>query len=238
MIAVVITAAGTGQRFGQDKAMVMLKGKPLFAHSLTVFYKLSVKYPQLITKIIITCNEHNEKEIKTYLTSMIKTTAQVPKTQVILGDKTRFLSVQKAVEKAGESCDKIMIHDAARPAISLVLIERILQASDTHQAVIPGISVVDTIKQVNKEKLVLNTVNRDQLCAIQTPQCFDSSLLKDCYKKAGSNRELSLLSDEAQLVEKAGIKVHVVQGERQNIKCTWPQDLAYLESMTDIFERT
>ena len=127
-----------------------------------------------------------------------------------------------------DACKFVLIHDAARPNISQELINTIISELNTHKVVIPGIPVTDTIKKVSS-KNIIETVDRNELVAVQTPQGFHYSDLQAAYK---SIHDLSMITDEAGLMEQHGIFGRITEGEKENIKVTHPIDLAIFKEPT------
>lgn len=163
---------------------------------------------------------------------------------VIGGAEHRYESVQNALKAVDPDCTHIAVHDAARPCISLELIERLFDAAEDYPAVIPAIPVPDTIKRVSKSeermgktdniaailgisenslpplRFVDQTVDRTGMYLVQTPQVFAADLLRRAYAQADLTS-----TDDASLVERLGERVVVIDGEARNIKITFPADL-------------
>ncbi|MDO8519230.1 MAG: 2-C-methyl-D-erythritol 4-phosphate cytidylyltransferase, partial [Deltaproteobacteria bacterium] len=121
--------------------------------------------------------------------------------------------------------DIVLIHDAARPLVSPALIQRVIAAVKERGAVVPVISVSDTVKKT-VEGRVVGTVDRKELALAQTPQGFRAGFLKKAYAKVPVSEEVT---DEAKLLELAGLPVFTVEGEKNNIKITTPEDLLLAE---------
>ena len=140
---------------------------------------------------------------------------------LVEGGKTRKESVETAVYALGE-VDAVLIHDGARPNVSTALINRVLDAGKSSNAVIPGLKVTDTVKWV-ENGTVIKTIDRNFLVRVQTPQYFELSALKNAYKQA-----INDATDEAMLLESLGINIMVVDGEEENVKITYPEDKKFL----------
>jgi len=205
----IITAAGKGTRFGGNKALYPLRGKPLLVWSLEVFSKL-------VDLIVVTFPEGSEDAYR----SVASTFHNV---KFVSGGETRFESVRKAFEslKPGRI---VLIHDAARPLVSPALVERVLIATEKHGAVVPVLPVTETVKEVEKDH-VKRTVPRERLYLAQTPQGFRYDILADAYSRSERND----MTDESMLVESAGHEVFCIKGERRNLKITEPSDTALAE---------
>ena len=205
----IVTAAGKGTRFGSNKALYPLLGKPLLVWSLEVFSKV-------VDEIWITCPENFHEEYRVAGSGFHNV-------NFISGGETRYKSVRRAFEVLG-SDGIVLIHDAARPLLSRDLVERVMRATTEYGAAIPVLPVTDTVKEVEDERII-RTVPREHLYLAQTPQGFRCALLKDAYSKV----EGTDLTDEAMIVELAGHPVHCVPGERTNLKITEPSDIALAE---------
>ena len=223
-IGLLITAGGSGVRFGQVKQFVVCDGKPLIVHTLACFHALS----DSISACVVTCHPDHVQTMRTVLDAH----PQPFPIQVVAGGASRADSVYQGVQAFGVDIDTLCIHDAVRPCVSPHLLDRLIAASSSHSAVIPGIPVTDTIKQVAQDQ-VQETLPRNSLIAVQTPQFFHKRLLEDIYQDmfdAGSHLD-AMMTDESFIVEKAGHSVYVVSGEQSNIKVTYPDDLLRLNSI-------
>ena len=159
---------------------------------------------------------------------------------VLVTRKDMILDLQKEVEKGlikNEKIKTVLIHDGARPLVGEDVIDRVIKASEEFMATVPAVRVKDTIKRIGTLGKVEETVDRENLVHIQTPQGFSVSLLKDSFEKAGE--DLSLFTDDASLAERANYPVYTVEGDYKNIKITTPEDLilaeAYIKSIEGEF---
>lgn len=209
-----ILAAGKGTRTGLsfNKVLYPWQGKPLLQASIDRF----AADPDC-AQIVLVCAQHEMEEFQARFSH--------PRLTFAPGGETRQDSVFSGLQQASEPY--VLVHDGARPFVSCELIERIKSALETHPAVIPGLPVVDTIKQVDENGFCINTPVRSSLRAVQTPQGFDAKLLKDCLGKAVN--EAFLATDDAMAVEQyGGVSVLCVDGDPANVKITGPQDLERL----------
>tara|TARA_B100001113_G_scaffold347492_1_gene339968 strand:- start:324 stop:1010 length:687 start_codon:yes stop_codon:yes gene_type:complete len=217
-IGLIITAAGQGKRFGapEGKVMTSLLGKPIIAHTLEQF----INAPE-ITQCIITVAPGQESNM-----NKIVATVTVPfSVKVIVGGELRQHSVQLAVKAMSNKINNVLVHDGARPIVKQRIINDLLAEKEKYNAVIPAIPVTDTIKVVDKDSMVIKTLTRQSLRAVQTPQLFSVKCLKMIYQKAPQE----VYTDEAMLVEGQGVLVKTIPGDPQNIKLTYPNDLQALE---------
>jgi 2-C-methyl-D-erythritol 4-phosphate cytidylyltransferase len=142
-----------------------------------------------------------------------------------VGGATRSDSVRAGLAVVPDDADVIVVHDAARPLASRVLFDRVVSAvADGADGAVPGLAVSDTVKRVSDGQ-VIETVSRDGLVAVQTPQAFRASALRAAHQVGAVD------TDDAALVEANGGTVVVVEGERRNIKLTLPEDLEVAEAL-------
>lgn len=216
----IITAGGTGSRFkssAKPKQYVTLNGKPVILYSMLVFQKCKE-----INEIIISA----DKQYFDYLHNLAVKNKITKLTRLVEGGKSRFQSVKNAfrsIEGAAKN-DIVLIHDAARPNIDAKLVNGLLSHSSE---VITGCRITETIKK-DKNGYVKETVSRENLWTVQTPQAFRYGVLENSYKKCGKKNDFT---DESALVEHAGYKVKLIEGSRNNIKLTTPDDLALLKKL-------
>ena len=209
----VLLAAGSGTRMQADKNKVLmsLKGKPLFLHALDAFAQSGV-----ITEAVIVCREREERELAAHIPALPFTLSFAH------GGETRQDSVFNGLSALSASVTHVMVHDSARPYISVQTIQSCQQALEEHGSGVVGVFSNDTIKHVENGEIT-KTLDRTQLVNIQTPQCFK----KETLLKAHAAAQLSgyIGTDESVLVERLGLPVHFVAGEYSNIKVTTPADL-------------
>lgn len=206
-VAAIIAAAGSGVRFGADipKALIQLGNRTLIEHAVAAI-------SPLVDQVIVTAPASHLSHFQELLGSEIT---------VVVGGQTRSESVRAGLSAISIGCNYVLIHDAARALASTELVSRVLSALNNGEvAVIPGLMQVDTIKSVDAVGYVTATPDRSELRTIQTPQGFDFSTLKKAYAANGES------TDDAALVELAGYKVLVIEGEEQALKITTPADLA------------
>lgn len=219
-IGLIITAAGQSTRFSKDthKILAPIHGVPLIIHTIMAFSAFDE-----IKHCIITVPQAISGTIK----NTIKGIPVKFKILVISGRETRYESVAEAVDNVRINHTHLIIHDGARPNPSQALIRKIIDLRLKHFAVIPGIPVVDTIKEINSEEKVVSTLKRNMLRAIQTPQIFPYNELKDATKNASGMS----YTDEAARMEALGFAINVINGERENIKVTYPEDIIEIERL-------
>lgn len=222
MVVGIVAAAGRGKRMGQEvrKQYLSLAGKPLLVHTLTRL--LQYDFNELI--VVVTPGEENycrEEILAPYGFNQ--------KTRVIPGGKERQDSVYNALKTLSSETEVVLIHDGARPFVSLEMIREAVNSAYGYGAAIAAVPVKDTIKEVDGEGFVVDTPPRETLWSVQTPQAFLFPLILEAYQRA---EELNYKgTDDASLVEREGKPVKVIQGSYENIKVTTPEDLAVAEAL-------
>jgi 2-C-methyl-D-erythritol 4-phosphate cytidylyltransferase len=214
----VLVAAGRGERLGGDrpKAFAPLGGRPLLAESLE-----RLEASEWIDAIVVVAPDGwGEPSI---LVAEELGCGKVVAT--VTGGPSRAESVRLGVAEAAEDAAALVVHDAARPLVTEDVLDRVLGAlGQGWDGAVPGLPVSDTIKRVEGDA-VAETLPRDQLVAVQTPQAFAASALRPAL-----DGDVSGASDCASLVEARGGRVTVVPGDPRLLKVTTPEDLALVES--------
>jgi 2-C-methyl-D-erythritol 4-phosphate cytidylyltransferase len=211
-IDTIIVAAGSGVRLGAEvpKAFVMLAGKPMFIHSLLKF----VAHPA-IGRIIVVVPEAKVEETE----SIVRGLNCTKETIVVAGGRHRWQSVQNGVNASDALW--VMIHDAARPFVSDAVINSVLGISERYNAVIATTPEVDTIRRFSGDR-ALETLDRSNIVRVQTPQLFLRETLVTALAHAPFLT--SVPTDEAMLMETAGVPVGIAQGDPLNFKITTKED--------------
>ena len=214
----VVVAAGAGTRLGGSgpKGLVPLGGVPLFVHSVRTL----LACPGVDEVVVVI----GEKELDR--ARQAATEADLVDARWCAGGRTRTESVAAGLAACSAETGIIAVHDAARPLVSMELVERALgHLHAPWDAVAPALPVVDTLKAADGDR-VLRTVARDGLYAVQTPQVFTRSLLQSLHGAAVHG-----VTDDLTLVERTGGNVRLVPGERRNFKVTYPEDLRLAEAL-------
>jgi 2-C-methyl-D-erythritol 4-phosphate cytidylyltransferase len=214
----VIAAAGSSSRCnGEDKLMFEVGGKPVLAHTIDVFEK-----SELISEIIIVTMEDKMEAIGNLCESY-----GFDKVSLILcGGITRLESVISGIFATSKKSRLIAIHDGARPCLDIELLDKTLQKAAVCNAAAPGIPITSTVKRV-QDDIIKDTVDRNSLVEIQTPQVFRTEIIKAALTNA-LNKGMDI-TDDCMAVELIGMPVYVVDGCRKNIKVTTPEDLKLVE---------
>ena len=217
-VCVVLVAAGEGRRLGSDrpKAFVALGGRPLLAESLERFER-----SDWIDSIVVVAPPGWEEPTILLAEELVASKVGA----VVTGGATRAESVRAGLEEIAADAVAIIVHDAARPLVDDAVLERVLgPLAEGWAGVVPGLPVADTVKRV-AEDVVTGTVDRADLVTVQTPQAFPAETLRAAY--AG---DLTGATDCASLVERAGGRIRIVEGDLRLLKVTTPDDLERVES--------
>ncbi len=215
-VGVVIAAAGSGRRMGaqENKVLLPLQGKPVLSHSLACFGSM-----EEVSELIVVTSSVDQEAI----TELVQKTVVNKDTKVVLGGTERQESVYLGLKALSSNTELVIIHDGARPFVTPKLVRKGLIAAQECRAVGMAVPVKDTIKKV-QDKLVVETPDRGELWAIQTPQIFDYVLVLRAHEEARVKGIVA--TDDCGLVEAIGHAVHIVEGEYANIKITTPEDLS------------
>lgn len=217
--AVILPAAGKSSRFHSKhykKPFAPLNGKPVWLYSVERF----LARPDVKQVIVVISPEDRELFQQKFAANVMFLGIDV-----VDGGAERADSIQNAMAKLKPEIEFVAVHDAARPCIADEWIARVFTAAEKHEAAILGVPVAATLKRVSAGGDIEETVSRANLWEAQTPQVFRKALLVEAYaKRAGF-----VATDDAQLVERLGKKVAVVQGSPINMKITTQDDLRFAE---------
>lgn len=217
---VVIVAAGRGARFGSsDKVLAEAGGRPLLAWSLE-----AATSAISTAEIVVVCGTHTSEGIR----SLVRECAGSHRTQVCQGGATRQDSVRAGLGLLSASLEVAVIHDAARPLATPFLFDDVARAARQWGAAIVAVPVTDTIKEVDADQIV-RSLPRDSLRAAQTPQAFRLAMLMDVMNRAAAAE--AAFTDEAGVLEWAGVPVRVRPGAGENLKVTLPEDLLLVDAL-------
>ncbi|MGX7418877.1 2-C-methyl-D-erythritol 4-phosphate cytidylyltransferase [Carnobacterium gallinarum] len=219
----VLLAAGQGRRMeaSQNKVLIQLLGKPVIEYVLTTF--VQDKACQHIILVV----EKNEQLLIETIVQQNQFDKQKPIT-IVVGGTERQDSVYNGLQKLKNETGIVMIHDGARPFLEPNFLKELYQTAERTDAAILGMPVKDTIKKVNKNT-VIETIPRELLWQIQTPQAFKIPLIQKVH--ANAKIEGFFGTDDASLVEHYGQPVSIVEGSYENIKLTTPIDLVIGEAI-------
>ena len=219
----IVLAGGTGSRMSLDmpKQFAVVKGKPIMAYTLSVFQN-----SPLVDSIYLVSHKEYFEQSKSIIEQYNITKVR----NIIEGGQTRQESVFNALKQINAKDDDIiLIHDCARPLVDEQIIKDNIEQCKLHEAVETAVKAVDTTIEVSEEQFE-NSLNRDKLYQVQTPQAFKYKLIKEAHENAIKNK-LANITDDAQLVAKLGHKVFIVNGKKTNLKVTTDEDLKILEAL-------
>ena len=213
----IVLAAGQGKRMGTSiqKQYLELDGKPILYYSLYAFEKSN-----LIDEIILVVGENQNEYCRKEIVSKYQFTKVK---HVIQGGAERYISVWNGLRKVGEGY--VFIHDGARPFIDEEILTRAYESVQEYKACVVGMPTKDTIKIADKDGFVLDTPDRRDLWIVQTPQVFETALVKEAYGKLMRHAETNVTDDAMVVEQMLGGKVKLVEGSYRNIKITTPEDL-------------
>jgi 2-C-methyl-D-erythritol 4-phosphate cytidylyltransferase len=211
----VVPAAGSGERLaaGAPKAFVNLSGRPMLEYALE-----GLRNSGVVDSVVVAVPPNRTDEAKLVFGG---------DAVIVAGGSDRTESVRLALAAIGDA-EFVLVHDAARALTPPSLIVRVVQALRSgHPAVVPALPVSDTIKAVDANGVVLGTPERSGLRAVQTPQGFQTELLRRAYDRAAAGG----FTDDSSLVEATGTPVQVVEGDPLAFKITTPTDLLLAQAL-------
>lgn len=209
---VVIVGGGKGERMKAQipKQFLLLYDKPLIVHTIEAFKK----YDPYLSFVIVLPQldlEYWKQELFKYI--------QNKNIEITAGGDERFYSVNNGLACIKEEDAIVAIHDSVRPLVSLKTIDQCFKVADENGSAVPVIEVNESVRMINNGES--ETIDRYRLRLIQTPQVFHAGKLKEAYNKGYSSR----FTDDAGVFECAGNKIYLVEGNRENIKITTPEDM-------------
>jgi len=216
----IIVAGGKGLRMGSDipKQFLPIGGKPVLMRTIEVFRQA---YPGIHVILVLPTSQQE------YWQQLCREYAFDMPFQIADGGETRFHSVSNGLKLIPDDADGIVgVHDGVRPFVSVETIRRCYDEAVEFGAIVPVIPVVETVRQLRKDGASV-TVPRDEFRLVQTPQTFRISLLKDAYQQLYT----PFFTDDASVVESLGKSVHLVEGNRENIKITTPADIRFVNGL-------
>lgn len=214
----IIVAGGSGSRMQSalPKQFMELCGEPVLMHTIRAFHN-SQSSPQLILAL-----HGSYHELWSALCA--KHNFTIPH-KITMGGETRFHSIKNAVDSITEEDALIAVHDAVRPLVSADIINEAYRCAAENGTAVTAVKSRDSIRQVNSNKSI--SLNRDSIYLVQTPQTFQSALLKKAYEQPYSDS----FTDDASVVEQSGVNITLIEGDYANIKITFPEDIAIAEAL-------
>ncbi len=212
---VLIVAGGSGSRMKQDlpKQFTNIAGQPVLMHTFNAF----LKYDPNINFVLVL----PESQVKYWKELCLEYQFAV-KHNIAIGGETRFHSVKNGLDLVPEQ-SIVFIHDGVRPLVSVKTIEACCQMAVETGNALPVVPVTESLRMIEENKN--KAVNRSLFYRVQTPQTFSSTLIKKAY----TQKYTSLFTDDASVLEQAGYSINLVEGNRENIKITYPEELGIAE---------
>ncbi|MEX1010406.1 MAG: 2-C-methyl-D-erythritol 4-phosphate cytidylyltransferase [Chthoniobacterales bacterium] len=210
----VLVAGGSSRRMGRNKLTAELDGRPVLAWSVSAFNDC-----QAVEAIVLVCAASARAELE----EIARAAAPTKLKAVVEGGAHRHLSVAEGLEAVAPEAAMIAVHDAARPLVNTAMIERCLETARNTGAAACARRVNDTLKRINDEGFIIESVDRSNLWAVETPQIFRAELLRHAYAEViamGGH-----FSDETSAVQAVGAPVALVETPEWNGKITYPADL-------------
>lgn len=211
---IVAGGSGTRMRSAVPKQFLLLNGVPVLMHTINAFY-LSKNQPQII--VVLHPESH---EYWTHLCTEHNFT--VPH-QLVSGGETRFHSVKSGINAINDDEAIVAIHDAVRPLVTGEIIDESYDIAEQYGNAIVAIQSRDSVRQIRENRS--QSLNRDEIYLIQTPQTFQAAQLKKAYLQPYQD----IFTDDASVVEQTGVNINLISGSYQNIKITYPEDVAIAE---------
>ena len=210
----VIVAGGSSRRMGFNKLTADLEGRPVLAHSVSAFNDCPA-----VEALVLVCSSGARAELERVARAAAPSKLQA----VVEGGAHRHLSVAEGLGCVPEDAAMIAVHDAARPLVTPAMIERCLESARNSGAAACARPVTDTLKRINDEGFIIESVDRAHLWAVETPQIFRAELLRHAYDEVIATG--AYVSDETSAVQAAGAPVALVATPEWNGKITYPADL-------------
>ena len=219
----IVLAGGQGTRMGTavQKQYIELCGKPVLYYALHTFQNSGV-----IDEIILVVGEGQEEYCRQNIVEKYEITKV---SKVVVGGTERYYSVWNGLQEVSEGY--VFIHDGARPFVSGEMIARVYEEVQKYGACVVGMPVKDTIKIADEDGFSRETPNRKDVWMIQTPQVFETGLVKEAYEALLHEKEISATDDATAVEQMLGRKVKLVVGSYENIKITTPEDLKIAQAL-------
>jgi 2-C-methyl-D-erythritol 4-phosphate cytidylyltransferase len=225
--AVILPAAGKSSRFGdarRKKPFMELRGRPVWVRAVEVFLNRDD-----VVQTLVVLNPDDVEGFK----EKFRANLAFLNLELVHGGAERADSVQNALARVRSDVDFVAIHDAARPLIARPWVDKVFTAAQQYGAAILALPVTSTLKRVDGARHIADTVSREGLWAAQTPQVARRDWLLEAFAK----RNGFPATDEAQLLERAGKPVAVVEGSPLNLKITTQEDFRMAEALCDLLPR-
>ena len=229
MISAVIVAGGKGKRLGAgiNKQYIKLLGREILAWTLGAFEKAA-----LVEEVVLVVPEDEleycrENIVNHYGFKKVK--------EIVTGGAERQNSVYNGLKACSPDTEVVLIHDGARPFVSVEVIATSIEGAREHGACAVAVAVKDTLKVVDREKFVVSTPERSSIYSVQTPQTFKYELILKAHREA-LEKNMSA-TDDTMLVEALGRRVKLIEGDYYNLKITTQEDLVFGEAILKAIQK-
>ena len=225
-VGVVIVAGGSGSRIGggELKQLRWVAGKPMLLHSLQAFQAIIE-----VGMVVCVLPKQYAGDPPPWLFQ-----CDTDRMLISVGGRTRAESVANGLEDLPAECKTVLIHDAARPLVSDAMIRRVIAEAKQGRGAIAALPVVDTLKRVDAEGRITETVSREGLWRAQTPQGFPREMIERAHREAKAGGWHAEATDDAALCERLGLEVRVVRGSEAAMKVTEAGDFARAELLAGL----
>ena len=221
MVTAVFPAAGASRRMGGDtnKNLLNLMGEPILLRTLKTFSKV-----ERVNFLIVIVAAHEVETVK----KLLSTTKELKPWCVTVGGSERQYSIANGLKLLPEDAEIVLVHDAARPLVTVQTIDNVIDAAEKFGGAIAAVPAKDTIKVIDADGFVKYTPPRKELVIVQTPQGFRREILLRAYEKATDENFLG--TDDSSLVERLGVRIKIIDSSYDNIKVTTPEDIHVAET--------
>lgn len=216
----IILSAGKSERMGYNKMLLPIGNKTVFERTVEAFENC-----EIIDEIIIAAPHENTAQYG----EIVKKNGYGKVSAIVSGGKTRQESVRNALDAISDECEYIAVHDGARPLIKEESIELVANAAAEYGGAVAAVMSVDTLKSIDSDGIITDTVDREKTVQVRTPQIFKKEILLEAHKKAYEDNFEG--TDECMLVERCQKKIKTVITGRDNIKLTYPEDVLYMQEI-------
>jgi 2-C-methyl-D-erythritol 4-phosphate cytidylyltransferase len=225
-VGVVIVAGGKGTRTGGEelKQFRWVAGKPMLLHSVQTFQQRDD-----VAMVVVVLPYEHVGDPPPWLFQ-----CDTERLLLSVGGRERSDSVRNGLEDLSDTVSIVVVHDAARPFVTMQTIDAVIAEARKGNGAAPGLPVVDTLKRVNEDRTITETVERDDLVRIQTPQAFPRAMIEKAHREAFKSRTVA--TDDAALCELLGMRVVVVPGSERAMKITSEEDFARAEALSILQE--
>ena len=215
----IIVAGGSGSRMQSEipKQFLLLAGKPILMHTINAFIHYSKNLSIILVLPDFAIDQWTQLCIKYKFNYPLK---------IVTGGKTRFQSVKNGLDAIHENESLVAIHDGVRPLIRKEIIGASYRLAQIHGCAIAATRLKESLRIVDKDQT--RSIDRSQYRSIQTPQTFQTELIKAAYADCEDSTELT---DDASVAEKNGLKISLFEGSYENIKITTQEDLLFVEAL-------